>query len=41
MANPGIILANAIASMVDAHGRVKVAGLMPTAIPDAVRTALA
>ena len=41
LANPGIILANAIASLVDEHGRVKVAGLMPTAIPEAVRTALA
>ncbi|MCK0545412.1 M20 family metallopeptidase [Pseudomonas syringae pv. aptata] len=41
LANPGIILANAIASMVDEHGRVKVAGLMPNAIPDAVKAALA
>ncbi|RMS85191.1 Peptidase, M20/M25/M40 family [Pseudomonas savastanoi] len=41
LANPGIILANAIASMVDEHGRVKVAGLMPKAIPDAVKAALA
>lgn len=41
LANPGIILANAIACLVDAHGHVKVPGLMPTSIPDAVRAALA
>ncbi len=40
LANPGIILANAIASMVDEKGRVKVAGLMPGAIPEKVREAL-
>ncbi|SDB67368.1 M20 family metallopeptidase [Pseudomonas sp. NFACC13-1] len=41
LANPGIILANAIASMVDEHGRVKVAGLMPETLPEPVRQALA
>ena len=39
--NPGIVLANAIASMVDANGRILVDGLRPPPIPDAVRRALA
>ena len=41
LANPGVILANAIASMVDARGRILVEGLRPEAIPDTVRRALA
>jgi acetylornithine deacetylase/succinyl-diaminopimelate desuccinylase-like protein len=41
LANPGVILANAIASMVDARGRILVAGLRPPPIPDSVRRALA
>jgi acetylornithine deacetylase/succinyl-diaminopimelate desuccinylase-like protein len=41
LANPGIILANAIASLVDEQGRVKVPALMPKEIPLAVRQALA
>jgi acetylornithine deacetylase/succinyl-diaminopimelate desuccinylase-like protein len=41
LANPGTILANAIASMVDARGRILVDGLRPPPIPDSVRRALA
>jgi acetylornithine deacetylase/succinyl-diaminopimelate desuccinylase-like protein len=41
LANPGIILANAIASMVDARGRILVEALKPEGIPDSVRRALA
>ena len=41
LANPGIILANAIASIVSPTGRVKVRALVPRAMPDAVRVALA
>jgi acetylornithine deacetylase/succinyl-diaminopimelate desuccinylase-like protein len=40
LANPGIVLANAIASMIDARGRILVAGLTPTHIPTSVRRAL-
>jgi acetylornithine deacetylase/succinyl-diaminopimelate desuccinylase-like protein len=39
--NPGVVLANAIASIVDANGRILVEGLRPPPIPDAVRRALA
>lgn len=39
--NPGVVLANAIASMVDRHGRILVEGLRPPPLPDAVRRALA
>jgi acetylornithine deacetylase/succinyl-diaminopimelate desuccinylase-like protein len=39
--NPGVVLANAIASMVDANGRVMIEGLRPPPMPDAVRRALA
>ena len=38
--NPGTVLANAIASLVDARGRILVSGLRPPAIPDSVRAAL-
>jgi acetylornithine deacetylase/succinyl-diaminopimelate desuccinylase-like protein len=38
--NPGTVLANAIASMVDARGRILVPGLRPPAIPVSVREAL-
>jgi acetylornithine deacetylase/succinyl-diaminopimelate desuccinylase-like protein len=38
--NPGTVLANAIASMVDARGRILVPALLPPPIPDAVRRAL-
>ena len=40
LANPGVILANAIASMVDARGSILVDGLRPPPIPDSVRRAL-
>jgi acetylornithine deacetylase/succinyl-diaminopimelate desuccinylase-like protein len=38
--NPGTVLANAIASIVDARGRILVEQLRPQGIPDAVRHAL-
>ena len=41
LANPGIILANAIASLADARGRLLVDGLKPAGIPDSVKRALA
>ncbi len=41
LANPGTLLANAIASMVDARGRILVDALRPGPIPDSVRRALA
>ncbi len=41
LANPGTILANAIASMVDARGRIVVDALRPPPIPASVRAALA
>ncbi len=41
MRNPGVVLASAIASMVDAHGRILVDGLRPPPLSDAVRRALA
>ncbi len=41
LANPGVILAHAISSMIDAHGKILVEGLTPEAIPDSVREALA
>jgi acetylornithine deacetylase/succinyl-diaminopimelate desuccinylase-like protein len=41
LANPGTILANAIASLVDGRGRILVDGLRPAAVPEAVRDALA
>ncbi len=37
LANPGTILANAIAALVDARGRILVDGLRPGAIPASVR----
>lgn len=39
--NPGTVLANAIASMVDATGGIRVQGLRPPPMPAAVRAALA
>jgi acetylornithine deacetylase/succinyl-diaminopimelate desuccinylase-like protein len=41
LANPGTMLANAIASMVDARGRILVEALRPAPIPPSVRKALA
>jgi acetylornithine deacetylase/succinyl-diaminopimelate desuccinylase-like protein len=38
--NPGVVLASAIASMIDARGRILVAGLRPPPIPRSVRRAL-
>ncbi|MCY1397975.1 peptidase, ArgE/DapE family [compost metagenome] len=38
--NPGIVLANALASLINRHGQVQVAGLKPAAIPESVRRAL-
>ncbi len=40
LANPGVILTNALASIIDDHGVVRVEGLKPQAIPEAVRKAL-
>lgn len=40
LANPGTILANAIASMIDGRGRILLDELRPKSIPEAVRTAL-
>ncbi|TDP71198.1 M20 family metallopeptidase [Roseateles toxinivorans] len=40
LANPGVILASAIASIVDAHGVIQVEGLRPPPLPDSVRKAL-
>ena len=40
LANPGIILAHAIASITDARGRVAVREWMPAGIPDSVRNAV-
>ncbi|GAB4041357.1 MAG: M20 family metallopeptidase [Rubrivivax sp.] len=39
--NPGTVLANAIASLVDANGRIRVEALRPPPIPAKVRAALA
>ena len=41
LANPGIILANAIAAIVSASGRISVRDLVPRAMPNSVRAALA
>lgn len=41
LANPGVILAHAVSSMIDAKGRILVEGLTPEKIPDSVRNALA
>jgi acetylornithine deacetylase/succinyl-diaminopimelate desuccinylase-like protein len=40
LANPAVVLANALATMVDARGRMRVRGLLPPPIPGAVRDAL-
>jgi acetylornithine deacetylase/succinyl-diaminopimelate desuccinylase-like protein len=39
--NPGVRLANAIASLVDGRGRIRVASLLPDQLPQSVRDALA
>lgn len=41
LSNPGIVLANAIASIADERGHVKVRRLMPEHMPNSVRAALA
>jgi acetylornithine deacetylase/succinyl-diaminopimelate desuccinylase-like protein len=41
LANPGVILANAIASIIDAKGRVLARDILPAGIPNSVRAALA
>ena len=40
LANPATMLSHALASMVDAHGRILVPGLLPAGVPDKLRTAL-
>ena len=39
--NPATVLAGALATIVDGRGRILVPALLPPAIPDAVRRALA
>lgn len=39
--NPATTLAAAIGTLVDGHGRIQVPGLLPAALPDSVRRALA
>lgn len=41
LSNPAVVLANALASMVDGHGRLLVDALRPPAVPGPVRAALA
>ena len=41
LANPGVILAHALASIVDRNGKVLVRDLVPQALPNSVRVALA
>ncbi len=41
LANPGVILAHAIASIVSKSGRVLAPGILPQAIPDSIRRVLA
>ncbi len=41
LANPGVILAHALASIVTREGKVLVPDILPAAIPDSVRKALA
>ena len=41
LANPGVVLAHALASIIDVHGRVLARGILPSAIPPTVREALA
>lgn len=41
LANPATVLANALASLVDGHGRIRVNGLLPPPIPPQVRERVA
>ncbi len=40
LTNPAVVLAHALASLVDAHGRLRVEALRPTGVPAAVHEAL-
>ncbi len=40
LANPATVLSHALATMVDAHGRILVAGLLPPPVPQKLRDAL-
>jgi acetylornithine deacetylase/succinyl-diaminopimelate desuccinylase-like protein len=40
LANPGVVLANALASIIDGRGRIRVAGILPADVPASVRAAL-
>lgn len=40
LANPATVLAHAVTSMVDAHGRILIPGLLPPPLPGKLRTAL-
>jgi acetylornithine deacetylase/succinyl-diaminopimelate desuccinylase-like protein len=40
LANPAVVLCNAVASLVDARGRIRVEALRPAGVPPAVRRAL-
>jgi len=40
LANPATVLTHALATLVDAKGRILVKGLLPPAVPDKLRTAL-
>ena len=41
LANPAVILANAIAAIIDRNGRIKARGIVPDSMPNSVRAALA
>lgn len=41
LANPATVLANALASLVDGHGRIRINGLLPPPIPPRVRELVA
>ncbi len=41
LANPGVIMANAIAAIIDRNGHVKARGILPESMPNSVRAALA
>lgn len=41
LANPGVVLANAIASIIDQHGEIRVRSIVPAGVPEAVRRVLA
>ncbi len=41
LANPGVVLAHALASIIDRHGKVLVPGILPPPIPASVKKALA